>query len=449
MQISSAIKTGELRPVALLAFLLFINTLVLESNEVIATSGFVANVGVDQILIVWASVMLLAMLTSSAYALVVDRVNRVRLAVGLFWGSSMVYLGFYFMFSAGVPDYVTYGLLAVVNEQQWTLLPLVIWALANDLFPIAASKRLFPLLAAVVIIGGAVGNALAAAIGHWASMSSYVLLLFNSILLCTGGMTLFLAQPRLGTTAQRDETPVAMLVVLREGFEFVANVPAYRLLAIIMVLMGLCLNTLQYQFLVDVAAAYPRIEQLQLFYGAYKIIMVPLLLLLQSRVATWLLSQLGFKGIFTGMPVTAFLGLLLTLAWVSPTGGAIALTGAIVGNFLFLLTLNGVDKPARLAFQGLVPDQRRGRVSALMEGFLYPTGSVLGCFMIGAVIMPVHWGWLDPAFGRFAYVGITLLAAAAALWFAWRFLQVYDQSMLNWRLKRRQHRQSVLDQLNF
>jgi hypothetical protein len=40
-------------------------------------------------------------------------------------------------------------------------------------------------------------------------------------------------------------------------------------------------------------------------------------------------------------------------------------------------------------------------------------------------------------------------AAAVGLWAALRLRAVYDSSMLNWRLKRRERRSSVMDKLQF
>lgn len=439
---------GEFGRVGLLAFLLFTNTLVLESSEVIATSGFVSQVGVDQILVVWAMVMLVAMVTSSLYALVVDRVDRIWLGVALFFGASLVYLGLYALFVASVPSFLAYGLLAIFTEQQWTLLPLLVWALANDLFSVAAAKRLFPLLSASVIIGGVVGNALAAALGQWLGEATHLLLVLNGGLLLLGAAALAVIRPRLTLTPLSAEAGDHLRDMVKEGFEFVREVPAYRFLALIMILMGFALNTIQYQFLVDLAAHYTGPGQLQTFYGLFKIASVPVLLVIQAFLTPWLLNQPGFKGIFAVMPGSMFLALLLMLFWIAPVGG-LMLTGAIIGNYLIRLVLTGIDQPARQAFQGLIPDQRRGRVSTFMEGYLYPAGSILSCLVTGGVVLLMQQGWLAPMVGRSLYLGVATISALVALILARQLYLSYDQSMLNWRLKRRQHRRSVLDQLEF
>ncbi|WP_129671902.1 Npt1/Npt2 family nucleotide transporter [Candidatus Chloroploca sp. Khr17] len=439
---------GEFGRVGLLAFLLFTNTLVLESSEVIATSGFVSQVGVDQILVVWATVMLVAMVTSSLYALVVDRIDRVWLGVALFCGASLVYLGLYALFVAGAPSFFAYGLLAIFTEQQWTLLPLLIWTLANDLFSVAAAKRLFPLLSASVLIGGVVGNALVAALGQWLGAATHLLLVLNGVLLLLGAVALAVIRLRVTLNLPSAEAGDHLRDMVKEGFEFVREVPAYRFLALIMILMGFALNTIQYQFLVDLAAHFTGPGQLQTFYGLFKIASVPVLLVIQAFLTPWLLKQPGFKGIFAVMPGSMFLALLLMLFWLAPVGG-LMLTGAIIGNYLIRLVLTGIDQPARQAFQGMIPDQRRGRVSTFMEGYLYPAGSILSCLVTGGVVLLMQQGWLAPLVGRSLYLAVATISALVALMLARQLYLSYDQSMLNWRLKRRQHRRSVLDQLEF
>lgn len=199
MWLLSRVLPGERKNVVALALLLFMNTLVLESNEVIATSGFVSNVGVSYILLLWAIMMLMTMLTSCTYLVFIDRVDRKRFGMILFGGASLFYVAFYFLFTLGVSDFASYGLLAIFTEQQWSLFPLVIWALASDSFPVAAAKRLFPILSTAVILGSVVGNGVAATIGQWLDAGSYVLLRFNTALMLASAAVLVLAVPRVNT----------------------------------------------------------------------------------------------------------------------------------------------------------------------------------------------------------------------------------------------------------
>ena len=104
MAILPHIEANERLRVALLAFLLFINAIVVQSNGVVATSGFIANVGTAQILLVWALDNAIIFSVSGAYSLFVDRMKRSRLALILFSAAAVVYGLMFLLFRAGAPD---------------------------------------------------------------------------------------------------------------------------------------------------------------------------------------------------------------------------------------------------------------------------------------------------------------------------------------------------------
>jgi hypothetical protein len=70
---------GERARFATLASLLFLHALVIESNEVVAISGFVSSVGMTQIPGLWAADALIIICFSGGCVLVVDRMKSGRL----------------------------------------------------------------------------------------------------------------------------------------------------------------------------------------------------------------------------------------------------------------------------------------------------------------------------------------------------------------------------------
>ena len=93
------IEQAERSQFTIIVAFLLINSLVLESNEVIATSGFVSHLGVEHIVWMWALDMGVVMLTAALYSVIVDRTNRVALAMRLFTLFSLLYLAFSLLFS--------------------------------------------------------------------------------------------------------------------------------------------------------------------------------------------------------------------------------------------------------------------------------------------------------------------------------------------------------------
>jgi ATP/ADP translocase len=317
------------------------------------------------------------------------------------------------------------------------------------MFTIPESKRLFPLLAAMVVIGSICGNAIAAAIGQMLGGESYGLLLFNAALMLICAAALLFARARIRSRKPKTTTTRGFLNNMREGLSFIRDVPAYRFLSITMILAGFCLNTIEYQFLVDVSESYTDPGHLQTFYGIFKVMSVPALLFLQAFAVSWFIKRVGMKYTFAFVPGVTLLAVLLTMFWISPTGGIVILTGAIIGDYLMRVTLSGIDEPSRKIFEGYVPEERRGRVSALMDGVLYPLGSVISCALVGLVVFGINQAWIDASSGRVLYIGMALVAALAALWSIRKFFLHYEKSMLNWRLSRRKKGTNILDKLDF
>ncbi len=413
---------------ALLAGLLFLSAMVIESNEVVATSGFISSVGVSRIVLVWALDMTIIILTSGVYSLFVDRMPRARLAVFVFFGFSVGYLGLSGLFTTQAQG-IAYVLLLVVNDQQWLLFPLLIWALANDIFNIASAKRLFPLLGLALLGGGIVGNLLAAAVAR-ASGSGSALLLLNSAIVASGGCLLLLALRRISVPSRHMREGERVLDTLREGLAFVREVPAFRYLTLSMILLGIGLNAVEFEFLSAVSRAFTSGGDVQAFYGVYKGAVAVGLLLAQSVLTGWLLRKTGFRNIFLSLPGVMVAALLLAL--LSPV-----LLGITLANYLVRVTRLGFDEPAIKAFQGLVPDERRGRVSAFLDGYLVPLGSIIGCISLFTLSTLADANFLTAQVARMLGLSIALIAASGALYSAWQIRRTYDSSMLNWRLKRR------------
>lgn len=443
MKAISRILPDERTRFIVLALLLFINSLVLETNEVVATSGFVSNVGITQLPWLWAADMLIVILTSGVYSLVVDRTKRERLAIVMSVSFSLVYVALYAMFRLGTPDWISYPLLTVVNDQQWLLFPMLIWSLANDMFSTAEAKRIFPLLGIAALFGGVTGNALTASVAQWlvrGPLGSLELLLSSAGLVLLITVVLIVAVRRIDFNTRQSRQEERVLDTLREGMAFVREVPAYRYLTLAMILLGVGFNVVEYQLIRTASQAYSQTTGLEAFYATMRAVRILVMVGVQGMLAGWLLNRMSFKSIFILMPAALFTGLLVMFFWPS-------LIGAVVGEYVARITLEGIDQPSRRAFLGLVPDERRGRVSAFMDGYLYPAGSIISCGIVGLTMLGVSRGLIADGIGRLLYFGVAVVCTAAAVWAIVLFRTHYDKSMLNWRLKRRQ-RKSILDDLD-
>ncbi|MEZ4670608.1 MAG: hypothetical protein R3E39_22105 [Anaerolineae bacterium] len=70
------IQPGEVRLVLLLGLLLACHSFVLEINEIIGTSGFLSQVSVENVLIVWSITMGLIIISGTLQTFILDRYDR-------------------------------------------------------------------------------------------------------------------------------------------------------------------------------------------------------------------------------------------------------------------------------------------------------------------------------------------------------------------------------------
>jgi AAA family ATP:ADP antiporter len=424
----------------LVGLLLFVASLCWALNDVVGTTGLVNRVGPDKIVWVWAVQYLLVIQNAVVLALIVDRFSRLRLSIAIFGALALGCLILYGLFVAGAPDGLTYTLLMLVNGQFGSANALIVWGLAGDLFSVAEARRLYPSLRMVQLVGGLAGNGLAAGAAGWLGGNSAPLLLANAGLGLLAVASLTIALPRLRFTARAaGQQRQSLLVTLSDGLSFIREVAIFRWLGVALVLTGIAMITVDFQLLASANAAFPDRAGLQAFYGGFRMATMAGLFAFQALVASWLINRLGFKSVFLVLPSVLAGGLSLALIW--PTLAIVA-----GGTWLSRITFQGLEISSRKTFQGLVPDERRGRVGAFLDGILYPLGIVCGSVGIGLVLLVVDRGLIVADLGRLIYLGLAAAASAGALWAILRFRARYDTGLLNWRLKRR--RRSTLSGLD-
>jgi len=416
-----------------MALLFFANAVVETSNEVASTSGFISHLGVSNILWLKVADAAVIIFAAGAYALIVDRSNRRKLAIALFIGFGGCYAIIVLMFALKVPAGISYTALNLINGQQDNLIPLLLGALAADIFSVAESKRLFGLLGAAHFAGGLAGYGFAVVVARLLNGNNAGLLLANIAWLLAGAAVLAGAVRHIEPGTRQASENERLVEVLRGGINYVRDVRLFRFLTIAVLLAGTGWSVAQYRLLFKLSEAFPDTDDLQASYGAFRFAIPVLLLLVQAAGLRWLLRRWGYKSIFLMMPGVLLIGLTLMLAWHG-------LLSVIVGAYLAKVTSGGVQEPAEKSFLGLVPDELRGRMGAFLHGVLYPFGEMLGYIFVGVVLLLTNSAQTAWAiYGGTAWVCL-ILAVSAAL----RLRATYDQEMLNWRWQRRR-RQSLVE----
>jgi hypothetical protein len=200
-----------------------------------------------------------------------------------------------------------------------------------------------------------------------------------------------------------------------------------------------CDTIIEFRFLVLSDATFG--DQFQTFYGLFRLGLTVASLLIQVLVTSRLIDRLTMKNAFFILPASALVGMLTLIGWPGLAAAAIGVMG------LVKVVDGTVCESNRKAFQSLVPEERRGRVSMFMDSYLLAAGGIIGSVIVGTVV----WGGLAArlTFYPYVYLAIGLAAALAAVWAIFNMQREYDSSLLNWRLKRRQRGASVLDKLQF
>jgi len=431
------LRPGETGIVLVLGLMLLSNSAAVQVSGIVSVSNFLSEGGVNYFLIVWLVDFLLILLMAGLQSLIVDRFERVSLIRWMTFGFALVFVILRLMFIFRVPGWLNYSLLYLVAEQQLLFFPLIFWILANDVFDMAQAKRLFPLIASWGFVGKLLGNGMAAVspslfarldIRPEEMLTLNILVYLLTYLLILGG----LRQVQVRRTTHKHET---VRETLTEGWGFVREVLSFRYLMLAIVALTLCDTIVGFRFYVVSDAVFGDPGSYQRFFSLYRLGVTLAAFFVQSLLTSRIINRISLQNTFLILPCAVLAG----ATWMMALPGIISGVG---GMMLLGLTRDTVNQSARKAFLALVPEERRGRVSMFIDSYLPSVGVIIGCLVTGAIVfVGIH---LDIRNYFYIYLAVAVLAALFAIWAILRMRAVYDSSLWNWRLKRRQRRSSVL-----
>lgn len=431
------IYPGEMRLVFMMGFLLLSNDMARQTSGIVGISDFLDEGGINQILLVKAIDGVLIVATSALASLFVDRFDRIKLLrlTAFIFASIFVILG---LISSFVPAWFSAAILFVMSQQQWLIFPLIFWVLANDIFKIAQAKRLFPVIGSWSFVGKILGIGVAffpallvsMGIGSQSDLTFNMVVVFNIAvyLLAFIIITLGFRKTEIRQATHRKET---LTQTLTEGAGFLRRVPSFGFLALAIVVLMVVDLTTEFRLFVVTKTAIPDVSDYKSFYSLYLLAAAILSFLVQSFLTSRLINRMELKNSFLIVPFIALASVVVMIVWPGFT--------TVVGSVLLLKIIrNTIDGTTRKSFQGLVPAEFRGRVSLFMDNYLPAIGTIAGCTLAGGII---YVGILLNSSSYFyVYLGVAAIAALIEIWAIFKMRSVYDSSMLNWRLKRRQRK---------
>lgn len=429
--------------VFVLGFVLLSNQVARQITEIAALSGLISNGGSNQVLVVWFVDYIIIFFVGALQSLIVDKMERPKLIKRVVLGLAILFLGMRFLFLLKLPPIITYGSLYILAEQQFLLFPLIFWVLANDIFDMAQARRLFPIIASWNFVGVIIGtgvSAISPTIFKHFSLPGENILLLNVVIYLLSFVVLFFGLRNIRVRQTAPPQPETLRKSMSEGYTFVRKVPSFTFLALCWVVMVMCDVIVEFRFINVTEAAFTTAASYQQFYSIYRLVMTLAAIVVQTTLTSRLIDRITLKNSFFIYPVIMLVGVVSVFffpgVWVS-----VFTLGSLK------LTRDTVDESARKSFQALIPEERRGRVSTFMDSYLPALGTVTACVIMGAVILIGKWAGLENAY--LIYLGLAGVGAFIGVWAIFRMRKMYDSSLLNWRLKRRQRGASVFDKMEF
>ncbi len=433
------LKTGELGLVLALGGILFANYAAMGITKVVSVSGFLSEVKDHYILLVWAVDMVLLILATGLQSLVVDRFDRVKLMIVVL----LVFTGLYallplaFLFKS-FPLSIAYTLIYLLNDQQWRFFPVVFWILVNDIYDPAAGRRLLPVIGNFAFFGTIIGLGVAG-LDARLQFGAVKLLYLNAAIFFAGSIIAYFGLRKVQIVSAT-RTGVSMQETFKEGWDFIKTVPAFAYLALGMLAAGAVMTVLLYDALSD--AKLDLGNGFQAFYANYNLLIAVGSILIQT-LAGRVIEKLSLKNSFLIQPFIMLASSVMNFFIPGFLSSASAQGVARV-------TYETVDLSNRKAFQAMVPNEKRGRVSMFIDSYLPSLGTILGSLITFGIIAAGLGLGLKRDVYTLIYLGVGVALAVLAVWAALLVRKTYEESMLNWQLKRRTRGSSgVLDKLEF
>ena len=446
--------SGAQQLLLMMLLLSAVNFFAVASIDVTGVSGFIETVGARNL--PWLSIveMIIGLAVSAIYIQHADRVPSLRLMkimlgiiVGVYAVTACLFYaaqystllnGLAAVFHLKESVALLYPLLYLMRSQQIIIFPIAFWNLANSLYSMADARRVFPIIASGEMIGGLIGYALFTQFFGGSALftkdNALQLLVFCGLL-----YLLILVMMRMMKDSEDHhdgQEGESFIENFRDGLETIHAVPLFRYLALTVALVWVTLPILEYHFYTSLdALSGTQAGSFENFYSLYSIGLTLIPLLLQWQIIPALAKRVDMRNAFIILPISLAIGAFVIN--LDP-GVYVSATVLLVGFTIY----SSWDSPMINTLQYLVPEDRRGRVATLLNTYAYAFGKIFGSLVLGVILSVGLTG------STTIYLTVALVAALGSLGMAVLVHLTYDKSMLSWRIARRAHSASILDQLD-
>lgn len=396
-------------------------------TEVVATSHLLSVSGPGALAVVFPLGGLCLVLLGALQFRFIDQKGRLPLLRAVTTGYAAVYAVALVLILASVLESVSTGAVILMGDQLNFLVPLLVWSLAGDEFNVAEGRKIFGWIVSWTYAGQIVGLVLSVVTPGLLSaldLETIWILALAPVAVTFVGLWLpqVLKDSAASSGLHREESARE---AVKSAWDFIQGVPVWKAFVVSSVLAFIAGMT---AFLSYLGGAERLLGSdpgsLQIHLGSVMLVSFVACLVLQKFAAEKLQDRIGIPGVLLVLP-------LATVAAGATIAVGIAvdsLLTVLVGVSLWLVPRWSLDENARRGALALVPDERRARVSFLVDLGPVAVGLLLSAPLV-AIASAVDLEWAAPA-------AAAVIAVVAVPW-SLRVRRDWDDSLLNWRLRRR------------
>ncbi|MEN9504673.1 MAG: hypothetical protein RI958_599 [Actinomycetota bacterium] len=393
--------------------------------DTVAASQLISDGGIGAVGIVWPIAGLLMLAVAYFQSGRVDRFARVKVLVWLCAAYAVGFAVVLVLFASSAPTWLPSALAWGLADQMNFLVPLIVWALAGDVFTAGQGVTVFPRMSRWLYGGQGIGLVAAAVTPFvFDTDLSLAWLLVLPPIACVIVAVLVPRSLHDATTSEGHGKEQSSAEALRDTRSFVKELPAFNWLLRASFAAMAAGAVLEISFLSIADDRYESAADLQVLYGGAAVIGFVICWILQTYAATPLLQRLGVGKVLRFLPFATIASAMLMLLGGVFEQIALAMAALIVWR----LPRWSIDASARQAAHATIPDERRARVSFLIDLVPVSVGFVIVAIPIG-IALATDTLWTAPI--------LAFVLAAAAVVLSKNVVSTWDDTQLSYRLKRR------------
>ncbi len=402
-------------------------------TDVVATSHLLSVAGPKSLAYIFPLGGICLLLVAGVQFRVVD--NRARLPVlrSVIVGYGTLFLLALALVVSSVAESIATGALVLLADQLNFLAPLLIWSIAGDEFNVAEGRKVFGWIISWTYGGQILGLVISVVSPQVLSpldiQLPYVLFLVPVATIFVGFWLPYVLRNSATTTSiKKEETSSESL---KSAWEFIQGVPVWRAFLVSSLLTfaaGMTAMLVYFKGVEKIFSDDPA--ALQRHVGGVTLVSFLVCFLLQRYVAEKFQEKFGIPVMLFVLPLAAVIaGVTLS---VGIAGNSIWII--LVGISVWLIPRWSIDENARRGALALVPDEKRTRVSFLVDLGPIAVG-LIAAAPLGALGAAIGADWISPT--------AAAIVGSAALPFAFIVRRDWEASLLNWRLRRRKQNRVI------